>query len=364
MKANIGKAAAIGIVFFITVTEILGVPFSITVHEISGTVSAYTFPMTDPRLYSTVNIEPPAFSPDIEGADGENYDVFMSNSSGQLDVNGKCVTINGKFKGAGLAGAGIGFNIAQVDLNHLGGLTQYFSTVASYSMGTDGVPGSQLMAVDGNLSTATMFGRAWGNNYMQIVLCNPKNLNSSSTDIVSACCPPLNPDRVAESLRYQGSGGIADRYTLKFTQVQTFNAQMQAYINYLNLIDPSITAIIIAWSLYDQGPPGPPLGNNGTMIETHWTTWTAGGNGSPTVVGWQNFFGDSQGPLTVQYPMKVNNQYMIHTGVFPNQGSFPVECRENDIYVTVSAKKRIDNPELEIRDKRRKVLSRRPIRKE
>lgn len=188
------------------------------------------------------------------------------------------------------------------------------------------------------------------------------------------CCPPINPNVVAENLVYKGSGSISAPYTLKFQPTATFKNQMQAYINYVNTMNPAINKITVEWRLHDQGtgsvpmtfPTGSSPGNNGPLVESDWTTWTAGGAGNPTIAGVSNFFGTSTGTLASQFPMKINNWYMIHTGTyFENGGTFfSKECAENDIFVRIQVLgiAKGANPVLELRDAKGENIGRKELK--
>ena len=184
------------------------------------------------------------------------------------------------------------------------------------------------------------------------------------------CCPPINPNVVAESLVYKGSGSISAPYTLKLTTT-AFNYQMQAYINYVNTVNPAINKIIVAWGLYDQGTGPVPMtfpasmggtspGNNGPILEMNWTTWTAGGSGNPAITGIANFFGTPTGPLANQFPMKINNWYRFQTGAFFNNNLkfFDKECAESEIFVRIQVLGMAKgvNPVLEISNRKGEII--------
>lgn len=170
------------------------------------------------------------------------------------------------------------------------------------------------------------------------------------------CCPPWSPDELAQTMFYAGSGGISANYTLTFNP-STVNSQMQAYIEYLNSMNAGTTSIIIAFTLYDQGTGQLPMtlstspGNNGTMIGgNYWMNWTANGTTNPSTTPTSpnpNFFPG--------FPMQVGTWYLVHTGIFLNDGSsfFPDDCANNDIFVRMQVLQRArgSNPTLEIRNK-------------
>ena len=149
---------------------------------------------------------------------------------------------------------------------------------------------------------------------------------------IDPCCPPWNPDMLKDMLFYQGSGSISAPYTLKFQPTAAFNNQMQAYINYLHSVNPAITAITIDWRLHDQSQFGsPPYTTYGPQIgSTTWAqwTWNNSGIGNPTLIP-NPFF------TLPNYPMSVNTWYMVHTGIYLENGQrfFPDSCSNNEINV-------------------------------
>lgn len=182
-------------------------------------------------------------------------------------------------------------------------------------------------------------------------------IDDVNVDRNNPCCPPWNADLLAQTMSYAGSGGISGNYTLTFSP-STVNSQMQAYIEYLNSVNPGITSITIAFALYDQGTGTVPVTNNGTQIAgNYWMTWTANGPSNPSASPTSpnpNFF---QG-----FPMQVGTWYMVHTGIFLNDGQrfFPDDCANNDIQVRIQVlqKARGSNPILEIRNKKGETIRR------
>ncbi len=158
-------------------------------------------------------------------------------------------------------------------------------------------------------------------------------LNGGLTDgpaNISTCCPPWDDTRLEGSLYYNGSGGISDPYTLTFNPGATINAQMQAYINYLNALDPGITTITLSIRLKDKGqtPNAPGLGM--PVSSYHFVTWTAGSNTSPSS-GTPNFFTMPDASL------QVNNWYLVQTKLRLNDDNvaFSNECSESYYMVNV-----------------------------
>jgi hypothetical protein len=148
--------------------------------------------------------------------------------------------------------------------------------------------------------------------------------------VVDPCCPPWTAQRLEDMLFYRGSGGIAAPYTLQFEPTNELKAQIQAYIDYPNALDPGITQITIQFRLHDAGAGATPL--SGAQVgSSHYVTWGAGGNGEPTN-GAVDFF--SLGPESMQ----VNHWYRVHTGIYidnPGKQFFPQKCANNDVDVRI-----------------------------
>lgn len=138
------------------------------------------------------------------------------------------------------------------------------------------------------------------------------------------CCPPWNSSKLQEMLVYQGSGGIAASYTLRFQPSSAFLKQIQAYIDYLHASDPAITSISIHFRVLDAGAGASPVVGPALGLD-HFATWTAGGGGQPTSP--IDFF------TLVNEPLEVNHWYRIHTGIFLNDGKrfFADGCAVNGI---------------------------------
>jgi hypothetical protein len=308
-------------------------PLWLTVYERSGTTtSAHKFSWTDPRL--NVQITPGymnAGNADFVGDANEFYDIFRL----PPQSNSPCVFIRAELG----KNVNSGFNIARVDLSMSNGATYYFSSVdffqpTSNTYATD----DELVAVDKDLATWTAYGSSYSEPY--IAVCEPKDLNSP----LSLCCPPWNPAKLAEMMIYKRMNLINGNYTLLFQPTNLFKREMQSYIEYLSSLDPSITMIIIDWTLYNQGTGGYPLGhpmgsspgNNGTKIgANYFRTWKANGAGNSI---------EPINPTPLFFPggpMQVNTWYLVHTGIYLNNNKkfFADSCANNDIYVKVGPKK-------------------------
>jgi hypothetical protein len=171
--------------------------------------------------------------------------------------------------------------------------------------------------------------------------------------VVNPCCPPWTSTLLADMLFYQGSGGIAAPYTLIFKPASAFETQIQAYINYLNALNPAIHKIIIQFRLNDAGTGAAPTGGPQVGSNQHFVIWSAGGNGTPSN-GVPNFF-----TLGVE-PMQVNRWYRVNTGIFLNDGIqfFPKECADNSVAVRIQVQKSARGAVLQIRGADGRIVER------
>jgi len=154
-------------------------------------------------------------------------------------------------------------------------------------------------------------------------------LNCDAVPASDPCCPPWTSAKLKDMLAYKSAGGIAAPYTLAFQPTPQFLAQMQAYINYLQSVNPAMSAITIQFRLHDAGNGATPVG--GAQIgASHYATWNAGtASGLPTPA--PNYFS------MPSEAMQVNRWYTIHTGMYldNNQTWFPDTCANNDVSVRV-----------------------------
>jgi hypothetical protein len=156
---------------------------------------------------------------------------------------------------------------------------------------------------------------------------------------LSDCCPPFTKDQImplfAPEFQGAATGPFRLKYRLGSPEVNTLNSQMQAYINYLNSMDSTITDIIININVRDKGPIGGPVvpgnGNNMSSMGAQFIAWTAGGNGTPSNGG-GNFWNN--------YGLQPNQEYRIQTGIYLNDGKkfFKDDCavKEDDFHWQVS----------------------------
>ncbi|GAL94180.1 PEP-CTERM sorting domain-containing protein [Microcystis aeruginosa] len=134
---------------------------SITFFETSGSNTPYTFTVNSSQLLTKLSALN-STSNDFVGVSTEFYDVFYSDSLGNLDVNGMYVTVESVYDRELPAGGGL--NIAEVQLNFTSG-TEFANQVTAFTaLGNNAIVGSQIKAVDGNLLTTTTLGNTVGQN--------------------------------------------------------------------------------------------------------------------------------------------------------------------------------------------------------
>lgn len=181
----------------------------------------------------------------------------------------------------------------------------------------------------------------------------PTPAPGTGTVVIDPCCPPWNKDLLKDMMFYHGSAGISAPYTLYFTPTNAFKLQMQAYINYLNLLPPFPGAMIIDWSLIDEGTNA--CGNSlSPSVSSATTKWTAPGVST---------YASVPSPFFPNFPMLVGHWYRIHTVIHLDHGHFFDEktCAINDICVRIQVMgARGSRPVLEFSDGQ-KVIKTVPI---
>lgn len=108
--------------------------------------------------------------------------------------------------------------------------------------------------------------------------CDPHPPQDS---LPNPCCPPWDEAKMRSVLSYQGTGGIAGNYTLRFQAAATaaqntvVNSQLNAYLAYVNSVNPAITQLRITFALFDSGTGNTPVPT--TQIGPSFVqTWTLG----------------------------------------------------------------------------------------
>jgi hypothetical protein len=193
-----------------------------------------------------------------------------------------------------------------------------------------------------------------------VIPVNPK-------PIIDPCCPPFNAAILGESLIYKGAGSIGSAYTLEFDPGNTLNGHvsaipgLQAYLNYLNAINPAINKLNIELQLYDQGNNQWPINHPNASGESYYAPGANGVGvgpvsglgltaGSTTVAKHVNYAAtpniftgtSSPGSTPPTFPMIVGNWYMVHTGMWTDRDKFfGDKCANNDYYVRIQAMQKV-----------------------
>jgi hypothetical protein len=140
---------------------------SITFYERTGGMApdAFTFPVDGAEL--TVRLADPLAlgNFDIDGATNEFYDVYYSDIDGNFELDGRYLTISGRFPQPLPAGGGL--NLAEIGLNFDDAQTEFGNYVASFViLGDNAVQpdGNSENSIDGDLQTHTTMGNTAGSN--------------------------------------------------------------------------------------------------------------------------------------------------------------------------------------------------------
>ncbi len=254
---------------------------------------------------------------DIANGSNDFYQSFTPQCSGEVEFGGYFSTRANSSgsaqvtlrEGVGLAGAIVG-QTNQVGLPAGNSATDPWTPVSFTAPIVAGQIYSFIVRMDNNLN--------FDNGFVQFELECPS---------FDPCCPPWNADLLEDMLFYQGTGGIAQDYTLKFQPTTQFTNQIQGYIDYLSLLNPAFDMIVIHFRLDYAGTGTTPVG--GPQVgNDYFIAWNAGGGGQPVGGG---FFS------LVTERMKVNHWYRVHTGIYLDNAPsfFPEDCANNDIFVRI-----------------------------
>ncbi len=128
----------------------------IVAREVTGSPFNHTYNVNDARLFTRLGAGLSSTN-DFGGVPGaENYDIYYSDASGNLDVAGAYITIECRYLGT--SGGG-GCNIAHLELVFSNGFKISSNILANfYGTGSNYIAGSELNAVDCNPNTFTTMG--------------------------------------------------------------------------------------------------------------------------------------------------------------------------------------------------------------
>ncbi len=78
---------------------------------------------------------------------------------------------------------------------------------------------------------------------------------------VNLCCPPWSEEKLSTAFQAtpEKGGGLFSDYTLPYQNVRSANLQMNAYVNYLKLVIPSVTSLDVAFTLTNHGNADLPM---------------------------------------------------------------------------------------------------------
>lgn len=149
--------------FVISQTPIVNLPGlkQIKAYEVTGGYFSHNFEITDYRLFKRLGTGI-SIANDFGGVPGEeNYDIYFSDSNGNLDSLGAYITIECKYLGTSGGGGG---NIAQLELEFNNGLFITPNKLSSfYNSGNNYIPGSELKTIDCDPTTFSTLGNISGN---------------------------------------------------------------------------------------------------------------------------------------------------------------------------------------------------------
>jgi hypothetical protein len=148
------------------------------------------------------------------------------------------------------------------------------------------------------------------------------------------CCTPWTKSALEKSFQIvqQPGGGLTADFTFEYTGNATNDTQIDAYVNYLKTIKPTIDNLSVDFELKDHGSGNLPSSGIGTVITgliqpgIQTVTWPSG---VPATSFWNGF------------PMKVNHWYGIHSKVkIVNNAGVELnildqECKDPDLFVRI-----------------------------
>jgi hypothetical protein len=178
-------------------------------------------------------------------------------------------------------------------------------------------------------------------------------LEECGTAVADPCCPPWNADTLLHQLKLTQTGSVVGPIAYSFVNSAPYKDKMQAYIDYLHSVNPSIKDVILYWSIEDRGPSGPgtsPSATGTPVGPAEFTAWScgttssnaspcqgvisAGGSGNLTNGNGSNVFNPSAHPLVIK------RWYRISTFIYLNDNNtfWPVDqCSYASVDLTVYA---------------------------
>jgi hypothetical protein len=148
------------------------------------------------------------------------------------------------------------------------------------------------------------------------------------------CCTPWTKSALENSFQIitESGGGLNANFSFEYQGNATTDTQVDAYVNYLKTIKPTIDNLSVDFELMDHGGGDLPSSGNGTLISgliqpgVQTVIWPSG---APTTDFWAGF------------PMKVNHWYGVHSKVkiLDNAGVemniLDEECKDPDLFIRI-----------------------------
>lgn len=237
----------------------------------------FTVPATGRGLY-TINA---AFS----SADGNSMNGAGDGTNAMVLVNGNRIgNIIDTRRGPG--------NVSQAQVRLCPGDTVDFAVhmKAEMSFDTTNVSGDLQRTGDVSPTQCVSVGTAVGNtggpdprNNDVWEMGDPITMTGTPNSPRSNCCAPWGGIDINPALTPVFPNGAGGSYTRVFDQTlpvnAALNAQMSAYLNYLNALNPAVTTLTMTWQAANLGT-GPAAATSGTTIGAAQTivwNWTPGG---------------------------------------------------------------------------------------
>jgi hypothetical protein len=171
------------------------------------------------------------------------------------------------------------------------------------------------------------------------------------------CCPPWNQDSMLAQVALSQPGNSLSPISYHFLNQEPVgqgstapgDAQMQAYIDYLHSLNPSITSVVLDWRIYDYGPSTPPgTGPTTTRVQigsdvyTEWSCTGCSSINNTGILGGNGKLTNGQTPpvlLNTSGGLPINRWYGIYTGIYLNNGIqfWDASCNITLDYFTVVA---------------------------
>lgn len=129
---------------------------SFSIYELTGTTAVYLENANSFLLANKLNTIYTQV-PDFQTLASERFDYYYSDANGVFDVDGEYLTLDCTYDGPGS-----GCNIAEVELNPLGAPGYRATSVVRFVSSFGYIPGSELLAIDGDPNTAASLGNSEG----------------------------------------------------------------------------------------------------------------------------------------------------------------------------------------------------------